>query len=97
LSLSTRFQPTSSLKPRFAGVALLQGSQGAEVGRRDVAAVHVGHLFNSLTLLQRAATLLLKLLRVRAGRLVVGTSAQDRQRVTGELAGQSFVDGTVTL
>jgi hypothetical protein len=40
---------------------------------------------------------LLKLLRVRAGRLVVGTSAQDRQRVTGELAGQSFVDGTVTL
>jgi hypothetical protein len=45
-------------------------------------------LFGRLTLVWGAATLLLKLLRVHVGRLVVATSAQDRQQVTGELAGR---------
>ena len=44
--------------------------------------------FGRLTLVRGAATLLLKLLRVLVGRLVVATSAQDRQQVTGELAGR---------
>ena len=81
-----------SLKAKFLGEVAHQRRKLSifrnQRGKARRLALRSERLFGRLTLVRGAATLVLKLLRVLAGRLVVATSAQDRQQVTGELAGR---------